>query len=92
MGSTRQDINISIKGGKRIEIKGVQKLDWIPGLVKFEILRQQGLISVKNKLETQEPKVIPIVRPKNNWTQFTGWAAALVVGSVLIWSIVHRSV
>lgn len=42
---------------------------------------------VKNKLETQEPKVIPIVRPKNNWTQFTGWAAALVVGSVLIWSI-----
>ena len=51
IGSTRQDINISIKGGERIEIKGVQKLDWIPLLVKFECQRQLSLIEIKKNLK-----------------------------------------
>ncbi len=51
IGSTRQDINVSIKDGQRIEIKGVQKLDWIPLLVKFEIQRQQELIAIQNQLK-----------------------------------------
>lgn len=50
IGSTRQDINISIKGGQRIEIKGVQKLDWIPELIENEIHRQLKLIEIKNYL------------------------------------------
>ncbi|MHA1775504.1 MAG: Glu-tRNA(Gln) amidotransferase subunit GatE [Promethearchaeota archaeon] len=51
IGSTRQDINVSIAGGKRIEIKGVQKLDWIPLLIQNEVLRQQKLIEIKDKLK-----------------------------------------
>ena len=51
IGSTRQDINISIKGGERIEIKGVQKLDWIPLLVNFECQRQLSLIEIKKDLK-----------------------------------------
>ncbi len=51
IGSTRQDINISIKGGERIEIKGVQKLDWIPLLVNFECQRQLSLIEIKKNLK-----------------------------------------
>ncbi|MHA1612460.1 MAG: Glu-tRNA(Gln) amidotransferase subunit GatE [Promethearchaeota archaeon] len=54
IGSTRQDINISIKGGQRIEIKGVQKLDWIPELIKNEIHRQQKLIEIRKILEKSE--------------------------------------
>jgi len=50
LGSIRQDVNVSIKGGTRIEIKGVQKLDWIPILINQEILRQQGLIEIKETL------------------------------------------
>ena len=50
LGATRQDINVSIKGGSRIEIKGVQKLDWIPPLVKNEVRRQLALIDIKNKM------------------------------------------
>ncbi|MHA1733318.1 MAG: Glu-tRNA(Gln) amidotransferase subunit GatE [Promethearchaeota archaeon] len=50
IGSTRQDINVSIKGGERIEIKGVQKLDWIPPLIEREISRQQGLIAIRDLL------------------------------------------
>ncbi|MBD3212518.1 MAG: Glu-tRNA(Gln) amidotransferase subunit GatE [Candidatus Lokiarchaeota archaeon] len=51
LGSIRQDINVSIKGGTRIEIKGVQKLDWIPLLINHEISRQLNLLKIKQKLE-----------------------------------------
>jgi len=51
LGSIRQDINVSIKKGTRIEIKGVQKLDWIPVLINYEISRQIGLLEVKKELE-----------------------------------------
>lgn len=51
LGSIRQDINVSIKGGTRIEIKGVQKLDWITILINHEISRQLNLLRIKEKLK-----------------------------------------
>ncbi|MHA1340127.1 MAG: Glu-tRNA(Gln) amidotransferase subunit GatE [Promethearchaeota archaeon] len=51
LGATRQDINVSIMGGNRIEIKGVQKLDWIPPLVKNEVRRQLALIKIKEEMK-----------------------------------------
>ncbi len=50
IGTIRQDLNISIRGGKRIEIKGVQDLRLISKVIKNEIKRQLMLIDVKNKL------------------------------------------
>ncbi|MFX0166828.1 MAG: Glu-tRNA(Gln) amidotransferase subunit GatE [Promethearchaeota archaeon] len=50
LGSIRQDINVSIKAGTRIEIKGVQKLDWIPILINHEISRQLKLLEIKEEL------------------------------------------
>lgn len=47
--------------------------------------------TIKREIEDEETKVISISKPKRNWTQFTGWAAALVVGSVLIWSIAQNN-
>ncbi|MBY8991270.1 MAG: Glu-tRNA(Gln) amidotransferase subunit GatE [Candidatus Lokiarchaeota archaeon] len=54
IGSIRQDINVSIAEGTRIEIKGVQKLGWIPLLINHEISRQLKLIEIKNELEKRE--------------------------------------
>ncbi|MFX1281778.1 MAG: Glu-tRNA(Gln) amidotransferase subunit GatE [Promethearchaeota archaeon] len=54
IGSIRQDINVSIAEGTRIEIKGVQKLGWIPLLVNHEISRQLGLIEIKTELEKRK--------------------------------------
>ena len=51
LGSIRQDVNVSINKGTRIEIKGVQKLDSIPVLIDHEISRQLGLINIKKELE-----------------------------------------
>ncbi|MFW9879906.1 MAG: Glu-tRNA(Gln) amidotransferase subunit GatE, partial [Candidatus Thorarchaeota archaeon] len=54
LGSIRQDINVSIKVGTRIEIKGVQKLDWIPTLINHEISRQIKLFEIKEEIEKRK--------------------------------------
>ncbi|MFW9901126.1 MAG: Glu-tRNA(Gln) amidotransferase subunit GatE [Candidatus Thorarchaeota archaeon] len=61
LGSIRQDVNVSIETGTRIEIKGVQKLGWIPILINNEISRQLRLLEIKEELERKklDPKSIP---------------------------------
>jgi glutamyl-tRNA(Gln) amidotransferase subunit E len=61
LGSIRQDVNVSVEDGTRIEIKGVQKLDWIPLLINHEISRQTNLIKIKKELEKRgsTEKAIP---------------------------------
>jgi len=50
LGSIRQDINISIKDGARVEIKGCQELDIIPEVIKREVVRQLNLLEVRKEL------------------------------------------
>ncbi len=50
IGSVRQDVNVSISGGRRVEIKGVCKLEDIPALVHYEALRQKELLSIAKDL------------------------------------------
>lgn len=54
LGSIRQDVNVSVKDGSRIEIKGVQKLDWIPVLINHEISRQTKLIEIRDELKKRK--------------------------------------
>ena len=49
-GTIRQDINISIPEGARVEIKGVQELDLIAEVVRREMERQVNLISIRDAL------------------------------------------
>ncbi|MEM0360440.1 MAG: Glu-tRNA(Gln) amidotransferase subunit GatE [Candidatus Diapherotrites archaeon] len=51
LGTIRQDINISIEGGARIELKGVQELEMISKFVELEVQRQAMLIELKKELE-----------------------------------------
>ena len=50
LGTIRQDVNISIAQGARVEIKGVQDLEGMPLLAENEVLRQEGLIAIKDKI------------------------------------------
>lgn len=50
IGSVRQDVNVSITGGNRVEIKGVPQIGWIPTLVHNEALRQKSLLEIKQIL------------------------------------------
>ncbi|MEM2940526.1 MAG: Glu-tRNA(Gln) amidotransferase subunit GatE [Thermoproteota archaeon] len=55
LGTIRQDINISIEGGARQEIKGVQNLRLIPEIVEREVLRQSNLIRLTSILKERCP-------------------------------------
>ena len=50
IGTIREDLNISVPGGARIEIKGVQELRLLPLFVENEMKRQNMLIRVKEIL------------------------------------------
>jgi len=50
LGTIRQDVNVSIKGGARVEIKGVQSLNLVDKIVELEALRQHGLLQIKEEL------------------------------------------
>ncbi len=50
LGTIRQDLNVSIAQGARVEIKGVQQLDLIPEYVRREVERQVKLLEVKDEL------------------------------------------
>ena len=51
LGTIRQDVNVSIKGGARIEVKGLQDLRMIAKLVENEVLRQVNLLKIKDELK-----------------------------------------
>ncbi|MBI4719426.1 MAG: Glu-tRNA(Gln) amidotransferase subunit GatE [Planctomycetes bacterium] len=49
-GAARQDVNVSVRGGTRIEIKGVPQLWRIPRLVYNEARRQCALLRIRDEL------------------------------------------
>ena len=51
LGSIRQDVNVSIKDGEVVEVKGVQQLDQLEKVVEYEARRQQGLLLISEKLK-----------------------------------------
>jgi glutamyl-tRNA(Gln) amidotransferase subunit E len=50
MGASRQDVNVSVRGGRRVEIKGVPKASWAPRLVHGEAVRQVNLLGLRDEL------------------------------------------
>lgn len=50
LGTIRQDVNVSIRNGSIIEIKGVQDLGLLDTVVEFEAQRQLTLLEIKQEL------------------------------------------
>ncbi|MEM3030499.1 MAG: Glu-tRNA(Gln) amidotransferase subunit GatE [Candidatus Micrarchaeia archaeon] len=46
IGTIRQDINVSVEGGARVEIKGAQELALVSALVENEVKRQRALLEI----------------------------------------------
>ncbi len=57
LGTIRQDVNISIEGGNRIEVKGFQNLMMIPALVELEAQRQSELLKLTQELIERKIKL-----------------------------------
>ncbi|MEM5829669.1 MAG: Glu-tRNA(Gln) amidotransferase subunit GatE [Candidatus Aenigmatarchaeota archaeon] len=58
IGAIRQDLNISIKGCERSEIKGVQELGLLSKVIENEVKRQLSLLAMKNELRKKGVKKI----------------------------------
>jgi len=58
LGTIRQDVNISIKGGARVEIKGVQDIDILDKIVEYEVIRQLNLIKIRDELRERKAEVV----------------------------------
>ena len=56
LGTIRQDVNVSIKGGNRIEIKGFQDLRSIPKVIEHEVKRHVSLLKNGKKIDKEVRK------------------------------------
>ena len=50
LGTIRQDLNVSIREGNLVEIKGVQKLDLVSSVIETEVQRQLNLLEIREEL------------------------------------------
>ncbi|HME19537.1 MAG TPA: Glu-tRNA(Gln) amidotransferase subunit GatE [Nitrososphaerales archaeon] len=55
LGTIRQDLNVSVGGGKVIEVKGVQKLNLVQKVVAYEAARQLALMKLAEKVKALGP-------------------------------------
>ncbi|MBN2229944.1 MAG: Glu-tRNA(Gln) amidotransferase subunit GatE [Candidatus Thorarchaeota archaeon] len=53
LGTIRQDVNVSIRNGAIIEIKGFQQLDMLSTLIELEAFRQAKLLEIRDTLKTR---------------------------------------
>jgi Glu-tRNA(Gln) amidotransferase subunit E-like FAD-binding protein len=56
IGSIRQDINVSVPGGARVEIKGVQEIRLLDKIIEHEVKRQERLIAEGKKVQEETRK------------------------------------
>ncbi len=57
LGTIRQDLNVSIEDGARIEMKGVQDLGAIGEMVENEVQRQKELVEIADELDERDASV-----------------------------------
>ncbi len=55
IGTIRQDVNVSIHGGERVEVKGVQELGLISKVIQLEVQRQLSLPKVEEETRAANP-------------------------------------
>jgi len=60
IGAAREDVNVSVTGGTRVEIKGVAHTGWIPRLTHNEAFRQHSLLLIRDELNKR-------VKDSSNW-------------------------
>jgi glutamyl-tRNA(Gln) amidotransferase subunit E len=61
LGTIREDLNISVPDGARVEIKGAQDLSLLPTYVRNEMERQRSLIEIRRILKERGAVPVPVV-------------------------------
>jgi glutamyl-tRNA(Gln) amidotransferase subunit E len=69
LGTIRQDVNVSIRDGALIEIKGVQELELISKVIENEVQRQLSLLEIREELRKRGVKEVDMVEEFVDVTQ-----------------------
>ena len=77
LGTIRQDLNISLAGGKVVEVKGVQKLNLLPRVVVSDRARQSMLFRVAAKLRERGVKRVQC-RAEDATSVFAGTGSRVI--------------
>ena len=77
IGTIREDLNVSIRGGARIEIKGVQELRLMETFIQREVERQLMLLEVARELQNRGRGAVP-AQGRDLTSLFTGSPSKVV--------------
>ncbi len=80
IGSIREDLNVSIEEGARVEMKGVQELDMLPEYVRNEVDRQIRLLDIKQELQERDAEVDQTIYDVTE--QFQDCESGIIKGSL----------
>ncbi|MFA6530779.1 MAG: Glu-tRNA(Gln) amidotransferase subunit GatE [Candidatus Micrarchaeia archaeon] len=84
LGTIRQDLNVSIEGGARVEIKGAQDLKMLPLLASGEVRRQTELLKIGAEVKAKG-KAVDVKREFSNLTGvFTNTNAKLIKAGLAV--------
>jgi len=53
IGSVRQDVNVSIEGSTRVEMKGISKTKYVERMTGIEAMRQRHLLDIRDELQAR---------------------------------------
>ena len=70
LGTIRQDVNVSIFGGARAEIKGVQDLRLIDKVVELEVERQLNLIRLREEMSSRGIEKENIIAQPKDYSEY----------------------
>ncbi|MFB6153075.1 MAG: Glu-tRNA(Gln) amidotransferase subunit GatE [Halodesulfurarchaeum sp.] len=77
LGTIRQDVNVSIEDGARVEMKGIQQLEDIDDLVRLEVARQVRLLDLA---ETLQKRGASVGEPMEVTAVFDGTESSVISG------------
>ncbi|MBU0979971.1 MAG: Glu-tRNA(Gln) amidotransferase subunit GatE [Nanoarchaeota archaeon] len=77
IGTIRQDLNLSVPGGNRVEIKGAQELKMIPVWLENEARRQERLIALWSRIKKSR-----LMDPADITTIFSKTQSKLMKGAI----------
>ena len=84
LGTIRQDVNVSIEEGARVEMKGVQSLDDIDDLVANEVDRQVQLLDIAAELQERGASV---AEPRDVTSVFEDTDSGVIAGAEAVFAV-----
>lgn len=92
IGAARQDVNVSVTGGTRVEIKGVPRIPRIPLLTYNEAMRQWNLLRLREELKTRGITAETFRAESDDVTRLLAKTSYMPVREALDSSLVARAV